>query len=149
MTLYDASVTVHVAAAIVGFGATYSYPVLQLLGERGDRRSLPFALEAITTISRWVAVPATTVVGVTGVYQLADGPYGLDDAWAAAGLALYLAVMAGAILYLAPRYGRAADAARAGDDDAYAAATRGIGVVGTLVVLAVLAIVALMVLKPG
>lgn len=91
--MYDASVTLHVLAALVGFGVTFSYPVLQLLGERGDRRNLPFALDAIGAISSRVAVPATTVVGITGVYQLADGPYGLDDAWAAVGFVLYLAVM--------------------------------------------------------
>ena len=48
--MYDLSVTLHVLAALVGFGVTYSYPVLQLLGERGDRRHLPFALDAITTL---------------------------------------------------------------------------------------------------
>ena len=147
--MYDVSVTIHVLAALVGFGVTSSYPVLQLLGERGDRRDLPFALDAITTISRRVAVPATAVVGVTGIYQLADGPYGLDDAWASAGLALYLAVMGVAIGYLAPHYGRAAEAARRGDADAYASAIRGVTVVGPFVVAAVLAIVVLMVVKPG
>jgi uncharacterized membrane protein len=147
--MYDLSVTVHVLAAIVGFGVTYSYPVLQLLGERGDRRNLPFALDAITTISRRVAVPATVVVGITGVYQLAAGPYGLDDAWASIGLVLYLAVMAVATGYLAPRYGRAADAARRGDAEEYASLIRGVNGVGAFVVAAVLAIVVLMVLKPG
>jgi uncharacterized membrane protein len=147
--VYDLSVTMHVVAALVGFGVTYSYPVLQLVGERGDRRHLPFALDAITTISRQVAVPATTIVGITGVYQLADGPYGLGDAWAAAGLVLYLAVMAVATGYLAPRYGRAADAARRNDQAEYAALIRGVNVVGAFVVVAVLAVVVLMVLKPG
>lgn len=147
--MYDASVTLHVLAALVGFGVTFSYPVLQLLGERGDRRHLPFALDAIGTISSRVAVPATTVVGITGVYQLADGPYGLDDAWATAGLVLYVAVMAVATGYLAPRYGRAAEGARRDDADAYAAAMRGVNVVGPLVAVAVLAIVVLMVLKPS
>jgi uncharacterized membrane protein len=147
--VYDLSVTIHVVAALVGFGVTYSYPVLQLVGERGDRRHLPFALDAITTISRQVAVPATTIVGITGVYQLADGPYGLGDAWAAAGLVLYLAVMAVATGYLAPRYGRAADAARRNDQAEYAALIRGVNVVGAFVVVAVLAVVVLMVLKPG
>ena len=147
--MYDASVTLHVLAALVGFGVTYSYPVLQLLGERGDRRHLPFALDAITILSSRVAVPATAIVGVTGVYQLAAGPYGLDDAWATAGLVLYVAVMAVATGYLAPRYGRAAEAARRGDADAYAAAVRGVNVAGPLVVVAVLAIVVLMVLKPS
>jgi uncharacterized membrane protein len=147
--MYDASVALHVAAAIVGFGATYSYPVLQLLGERGDRRHLPFALDAILTISSRVAVPATTVVGITGVYQLADGPYGLDDIWASLGLALYLVVMAVAILLLAPAYRRAAVAARLNDDAGYAAAMRRVRIAGPLVALAVLVIVALMVLKPS
>jgi hypothetical protein len=147
--MYDASVALHVAAAIVGFGATYSYPVLQLLGERGDRRHLPFALDAIRTISSRVAVPATTVVGITGVYQLADGPYGLGDLWASIGLALYLAVMVVAILLLAPAYGRAAVAARLHDDAGYATAMRSVKLAGPLVALTVPAIVALMVLKPS
>jgi len=147
--VYDASVALHVAAAVVGFGATYSYPVLQLLGERGDRRHLPFALDAILTISTRVAVPATAVVGVTGVYQLAAGPYGLRDLWASVGLALYLAVMAVAILYLAPAYRRAAVAARLRDEAGYAAARRRVSVAGPLVAVAVLTIVVLMVLKPS
>ena len=147
--MYDLSVTVHVLAALVGFGVTYSYPVLQLLGERGDRRHLPFALGAITTLSSRVAVPATTVVGLTGVYQLADGPYGLGDAWAAGALVLYLGVMAVAVGYLAPRYRSAAEAAGRSDGEGYAAAIRGVNRVGPFVAAAVLATVVLMVLKPG
>jgi uncharacterized membrane protein len=147
--VYDLSVTLHVLAAIVGFGVTFSYPVLQLLGERGDRRHLPFALDAITTLSGRVAVPATAVVGLTGIYQLVDGPYGLHDAWATAGLVLYLTVMVVAAGYLAPRYRRAADAARRGDPLGYDAAMRSVNIVGTFVVAAVLATVVLMVLKPS
>jgi uncharacterized membrane protein len=147
--VYDLSVSLHVLSAIVGFGVTFSYPVLQVLGERGDRRHLPFALDAITTLSSRVAVPATAIVGVTGIYQLADGPYGLDDAWATSGLVLYLAVMGVAAGYLAPRYGRAAGAARRGDETTYDTNMRGVNVVGPFVVAAVIAIVALMVLKPS
>jgi uncharacterized membrane protein len=147
--VYDASVAIHVAAALVGFGATFSYPVLQLLGERGDRRHLAFALAAIAAISRYVAVPATLVVGATGIFQVADGPYSLHDRWVVLGLALYLGVMAVAIGFLAPRYRRAGAAAAAGDATAYRTAIRGVTVVGPLVALAVLAIVFLMELKPA
>ena len=147
--MYDLSVTLHVVAAIVGFGVTFSYPVLQVLGERGDRRHLAFALDAITTLSSRVAVPATAVVGVTGVYQLADGPYGIDEAWAISGLVLYLGVMAVAAGYLAPRYRRAAGAARRGDATAYNESMRGVNIAGILVVAAVIATVVLMVLKPS
>jgi uncharacterized membrane protein len=154
--MYQASVAAHVAAAVVGFGATFSYPVIQVVAERRDPRALPTALASILAISRWIAVPATLVVGATGAYQVASGPYDLGDAWLVAGIALYLAVMLVAVGYLAPRYRRAERAARAivdaGSVDPspeYRAATRGVNVVGPVVAAAVLAIVVLMELKPA
>ena len=142
--MYDASVAIHVVAAIVGFGATFTYPVIQLVGERSERRS--FALETILAISRWIAVPATIVVGITGVYQATSGPYGFDDGWVAIGFGLYLAVMALAILYLAPAYRRALRAEHAAE---YDAAMSGPNVIGPFLSAAIVAIAVLMVLKPG
>jgi len=147
--VYDASVSIHVAAALVGFGVTFSYPVIQLVAERQGAEALVVGLDAILAISRWVAVPATLLVGVTGLFQLADGPYSLEDAWLAASLGLYLAVMAVAVLYLAPAYRRAGEAARAGSADDYRVAVRGTKLVGPLVAAAVLATAVLMEVKPG
>lgn len=158
--MYDLSVAVHVAAAVVGFGATFSYPVIQLVAERADRRALPFAMKAILAISKFVALPATLLVGATGIYQLAAGPYTLADAWLAAGVTLYVGVMVVSLLYLAPSYRRAErEAVRmldgASDGEAielsqgYRAATLGPAIVGPVVAAAVLATVALMELKPG
>jgi uncharacterized membrane protein len=147
--VYDASVAIHVVAALVGFGVTFSYPVIQLVAERHGPEALGFGLDAILAISRWVAVPATLVVGVTGIFQLADGPYSLSDGWLAASLGLYVAVMVVAVVYLAPAYRRAGDAARAGSAADYRAAIRGTKVVGPLVAAAVLAIAVLMEVKPG
>jgi uncharacterized membrane protein len=149
--VYDASVAIHVAAAIVGFGATFSYPVIQIVAELRDPDSLPLAMDTILAVSRWVAVPATLVVGATGAYQAAAGPYDFGDAWLATGAALYVAVMLVSILYLAPAYRRARDAARAtaGRSDEYKAAIRGVSIVGPLVAAAVVAIAVLMELKPA
>jgi uncharacterized membrane protein len=144
--VYDASLALHVVAAVIGFGATFSYPVIQLVAERQSPPALPFGITAILAISRYVAVPATLVVGATGLYQLADGPYGLGDGWAATGLALYVAVMLVSTLYLVPCYRRAERAEPL--SPAYRAAMRGPAVVGPLVALAVLTTVVLMVLKP-
>jgi uncharacterized membrane protein len=118
--------------------------VIQIVGERHGARA--FAMDAILAISTWVAVPATVVVGATGIYQLAAGPYGLRDAWLVTGLALYLAIMVVAIAYLAPCYRRARDAE---DAAAYAAALRGVNVVGPFVAVAVIAVAVLMVVKPS
>jgi len=42
--VYDASVAIHVVAAILGFGVTFSYPVIQFAAERRG-------LEALTVVS--------------------------------------------------------------------------------------------------
>jgi uncharacterized membrane protein len=158
--VYDAVVAAHVLAAIVGFGATFTYPVIQFVAERHDRRSLPLALTTILTISRFVAVPATTLVGLTGIYQVASGPYRLSDAWVAVGLGLYLVVMALGIAYLAPAYRTAEREARAMVDGpssgrtvelspGYRAAMRGPRIVGPAVAAAILTAAVIMEIKPG
>jgi uncharacterized membrane protein len=152
--MYEASVATHVVAAIIGFGATFAYPVIQLVAERREPAALPFAMDAILAISRLIAVPAALLVGATGIYQLLDGPYDLSDAWLAAGGGLYLAVIAAAVFYLAPSYRRARDAARAAAASnrvapEYLAAIRGTRIVGPLVAAAIVAIAVLMEVKPG
>ena len=147
--MYDASIAIHVVAAIVGFGATFSYPVIQLVAERRGLGAAATGLETILTISRCVAVPAALVVGVTGVYQLVDGPYSFDDAWLGVSFTLYLAVMGVATAYLAPAYGRARDAAARGSSAEYEAAIRGTRIVGPVVAAAIVTIAVLMEVKPG
>ncbi len=142
--MYEASVAVHVVAAIVGFGATFTYPVLQLYGER--RGTEPFAMGAVLAISRWVAVPATTVVGVTGVYQVADGPYSFREAWVAGGAALYAFAMVAGVLVLAPAYKRAQQAR---SPQEYRAAVRVVTLLGPLVAAAIVATAVLMEVKPA
>ena len=142
--MYEASVAVHVVASIVGFGATFTYPVLQLYGDR--RGAQPFAVGAVLAISRWVAVPATTIVGLTGVYQVADGPYGFSEPWVAAGAALYAFAMVAGVFVLAPAYKRA-QLARSPQE--YRAAVRVPTVLGPFVAAAIVATAVLMEVKPA
>jgi uncharacterized membrane protein len=156
VSLYDVSVAVHVGAAVAGFGPTFAYPVVQLAAERRDPAALPFALSAILRISRTLAVPGAVVVGLTGAYQVAEGPWSIGrDAWLAAGVALYLAVFATALGYLVPALRRAEAEARrmaaAGErtlSPEYERIVRGLKLAGAAVGAGVLAIVALMELKP-
>jgi uncharacterized membrane protein len=160
LPLYDISVAIHVTAAIVGFGATFTYPVIQIVAEQTNRHALPFAMAAIVAISRWVAVPATVVVGATGFYQLGAGPYGLDDLWLVLGLVLYLIVMGTGIFVLAPAYRRAEEEARrlveaTGPSEPiylspeYRASLRPVNVLGPFVSAAIVATAVLMVVKPA
>jgi uncharacterized membrane protein len=147
--VYDASVAVHLVAAIVGFGVTFSYPVIQLVSERRGLETAAAGLDAVLAISRRVALPAALVVGATGVYQLVDGPYSLADAWLAVSVGLYLTVMAVAVAYLAPAYARARDAASRGSPRDYEAAIRDTKLIGPFVAGAIVAIAVLMEIKPG
>ncbi|HEX8743800.1 MAG TPA: DUF2269 family protein [Thermoleophilaceae bacterium] len=146
---YDVSVAIHVAAAVVGFGPTFAYPFIQLAAERGDPDRLPFALGVVLAISSRLAVPGALVVGATGVYQVADGPHDLGEAWLAVGAVLYAAVFVAAVAFLAPALRRARAAAERGDRAGYRRAIAGAKAVGAGVAAAVLAIVFLMELKPG
>lgn len=135
--MYELVVAVHVLAAIVGFGAVFTYPLVE--------RAAGHA--AVLSISRRLAVPGALVVGATGVYQVADGPYALGDTWLALGVALYVVVMLVAVTVLAPAYRRAAETARGSDERRRAEARISLG--GPPLALAVAAIVVLMVMKPG
>jgi uncharacterized membrane protein len=152
--VYTASVAIHVVAAIVGFGATFTYPVIQLVAERHHPDGLQAAMGAILGISRWLAVPATTVVGITGAFQVADGPYELGDTWVSTGVALYAFVMVVGVFVLAPAYKRAERvlADPAGDDaerlSEYRRALRLPTVVGPVVSAAIVATAVIMEVKP-
>lgn len=152
--MYTTSVAIHVVAAIVGFGATFTYPVIQLVAERHHPGSLRAAMGTILAVSRWLAVPATTVVGITGAFQVADGPYELGDAWVSIAVVLYAFVMVVGIFVLAPAYKRAQqvlgdtkddDASRMGD---YRKALRLPTLLGPVVAAAIVATAVLMEVKP-
>ena len=87
-------------AAIVAFGPLFAFPLFISITERRDRLSLPVVLRAVNRSERMLVVPATAVVGFTGVYQAIDGPFSFDDdPWMTIGFALYLLVF-GLLVFL-------------------------------------------------
>lgn len=159
MDLEHLLVAVHVLAAVIGFGATFAYPAIQLLAERSAPQHLPFALAAILRISRTVAVPGATIVGATGLVRALTGPYSFErDGWLALSVPLYVAVFAAALLVLTPDLRRAqAEAermvARAGDgkpviSGEYRRLATRMRIVGGLVGAGVISLVLLMELRP-
>ena len=121
--VYDISVAVHVMATIVAFGPLFAFPLFISITERRDRLSLPVVLRAVNRTERAIVVPATAVVGFTGVYAAIDGPFSFDDdLWMSIGFALYLIVFALIVFLVEPLRARAADEAdraleEADDDD--------------------------------
>ena len=90
---YDASVAIHVMAAIVAFGPLFAFPLFISVTERRDLLSLPVVLRAVNRTERAIVVPVGALVGFTGVYLAIDGPYTFDDdVWMTIGFVLYLLV---------------------------------------------------------
>ena len=99
-------------AAIVAFGPLFAFPLFISVTERRDRLSLPVVLRAVNRTERAIVVPATAVVGFTGVYEAIDGPYSFDDdLWMSIGFILYLVVFALVVFLIEPQRARAADEA--------------------------------------
>jgi hypothetical protein len=160
--VYDISVAVHVMAAIVAFGPLFAFPLFISVTERRDRLSLPVVLRAVNRTERAIVVPATAVVGFTGVYAAIDGPFSFDDdMWMSVGFVLYLLVFGALVFLVEPLRARAAEEAdraleEADEDDhdlelteAYRARMRLPNALMPAIWVVVLFIVYLMEVRPG
>ena len=110
-------------AVVVAFGPLFVVPLFISVAERRDPLSLPVVLRAVNRAERAIVVPATALVGFTGVYQAIDGPFEFDrDEWMTIGFVLYLAIFGLLVFLVEPRRAQAADEAdrfleEAGDDE--------------------------------
>ena len=160
VTTYDVSVALHVMAVMVGFGAPFAFPVIQMTAERHFPRQLPFAWNVILKTERGIATPLTTIVGLTGIYQWQHANWDMgENQWLGIGFGLYLLIFVFALTILRRSEHAALDAAEkmvagapaSGDielSDEYRQATRVVRLSGPVLALTTLFIVYLMVVKP-
>src|SRR4051812_2763533 len=160
ITAYNVSVFIHIAAVVVGFGATYALSLTFPIAMRVDPRHLPYVHELAGAVSRFMATPALVVVILTGFYQVSKGDWDFGDFWIVGTLviAIVLGGLGGA--YFSPsdrRLGamvtRELEAFPPGTEvklsDEYQRGARMQGMVGALAGFLVLLAVFLMVTKPG
>jgi hypothetical protein len=162
VTLYQVSVAAHVAAAIIAFGPTFAFPVIQMTAEKAYPRALPFAWRALKKISHGMVYPLAVVVGLTGAYQWSDGHWSIghgDNQWLAIGAGLYVLAFITSLIVFLPMDSKAIAAADqmvadAGPDgevtlsEEYLRITKPAAIVGPILSLTVLVIVFLMETKP-
>jgi uncharacterized membrane protein len=154
VTAYNVSVFIHVAAVVVGFGATFAESVLFPVAMKLDRRHLPYVHQVQLTINRYFANPALLVIIVTGFYQVSKGNWSLGDFWISATLAI--AIIVGGIngAYFIPADRRLGAMVtrelEAGGDlsEEYQRRARAEGMVGALTGFLIIVAIFLMVTKP-
>ena len=151
---YDISVFVHVAAVVIGFGATFAEAIMFPVAMQAGPQHLPYVHRLQLAINQRMATPALGLIILTGVYQTVDR-WEFSDFWISATfvIALVLGALNGA--YFVPSDRRLAplverDLAETGaPSEAYLAQAKRQGMIGGLAGVLVLAAIFLMVTKPG
>ena len=151
---YDISVFVHVAAVVVGFGATFAEAIMLPVAMKTGAQHLPYVHRLQLAINQRMATPALALIIITGIYQTADR-WEFGDFWLSATflIALILGGLIGAYFIpsdrrLAPMVER--DMAEGGvPSEAYLAQAKRQGMFGALAGVLVLVAIFLMVTKPG
>lgn len=155
VTAYEVSVFIHVTAVVVGFGATFAESVMFPVAMKLDRRHLPYVHAVQLAINRFLALPATAVIVVTGFYQVADGNWSLGDFWISATLGIVVVLVFLNLLYFIPADQRLQpmvirELESGGDlSEEYQRRARAEGIMGAVAGLLVVAAIFLMVAKPG
>jgi uncharacterized membrane protein len=94
--------SVHILAAIIGLGPTFSFAFLGIMSERQPAAARALQ-ETILLISTRLVIPVVVILGLSGVLLVANQH--LDFAknpWLGAGIILYVLVLAASIFYQVP-----------------------------------------------
>jgi uncharacterized membrane protein len=94
--------SVHILAAIIGLGPTFSFAFLGIMSERQPAAARALQ-ETILTISTRLVIPLVVILGLSGVLLIGNTHDNLSkNPWLGAGIVLYVIVLATAIFYQVP-----------------------------------------------
>lgn len=156
---YTVVLFLHIAAAVIAFGGTFAYPIVDMVIRRSDPRALPVWHDAQNAIGMKLITPGAILVLITGIYIAIDRWDEAGAFWFSAAGVIVIALLGLGHGFFAPtarkmaaqaRTDLAAGAADSGqlsaEYEALAARTRAVGILASLLVLTALL---LMVWKPG
>ena len=156
ISLYSISVWIHISAAVVGLGSTFALAVGFPLAQKLDARYMPFIHHLSAALNSRLAGPAMGLILITGIYQVADGPWSFGDPWISGTFVIVIALGALQGAYFTRTDRRlaamaekelAAGATTLSDD--YSKQAQREGSIGALAGLLIIAAVFLMVTKIG
>jgi uncharacterized membrane protein len=148
---YELWLFLHIAGTIVWLGGAVLAQVFGVLTQRA-RNPVESAAYGrnMGWVARWVFLPASVVVILTGAALTEDGNWGWDQPFVLVGLVGGLAIMAIAFSYVTPRLGRiGARIAADGPSPELAAEMNRLIWIARVLILALFVIVFMMVTKLG
>ena len=156
---YDVVLSLHIAAIVIAFGVTFTYPLTGIFVTREHPRFLPLLHAAQERIGRFIIAPAGTIALLAGVYLASDRDY-MGKIWVIVPLIILIGLLALGGAFFGPSEKRAAelagrDVAAAGPDGPvilspeYTAVAARIAKVGVLANVLILVAIFFMAAKPG
>lgn len=156
---YTLVLFLHIAAAVIAFGATFAFPIIDLTIRRVDLSALPVWHETQEQIGNKLITPGAIVVLLTGIYMAVDRWDDFGGFWFSAAGAIVIVLLGLGHGFFAPNGrkmraqaetdlagGAAGRGTMSAEYEALAARTRVVGIASSLLVLLALL---LMVWKPG
>lgn len=94
--------SVHILAAIIGLGPTFSFAFLGIMSEKQPAAARALQ-EAILVISTRLVIPLVVILGLSGILLISNTHVDLSkNPWLGAGIILYVLVLAASIFYQVP-----------------------------------------------
>lgn len=150
----------HIASAVIAFGATFAYPIIEMTLQKVDLRALPAWHEAQNQVGHKLITPGAILILLTGIYMVSTDRWNnVGGFWFGAAGAIVVILLGLGHGFFAPNARKRRDQARADLDagaaesgrmsDAYVTLSRKVMPVGMLSSALVLVALLLMVWKPG
>jgi hypothetical protein len=121
VSFYNLVLFVHISAAIIAFGVTFAYPLVDAALQRPDnRRHLVWWHGVQADVGRKLVTSAATVLLICGIYLAASGPFGFSWTFVTVGLVVVVVLLGLGGAFFAPNERKLAafaerDIAAAGD----------------------------------
>jgi hypothetical protein len=154
MSYLDLLLLLHVGAAIVGFGATFSFSVLgPLAANTGGPQGLGL-MKGIVKVAKTLVYPAIVIQPVTGALLIfeenLDNNF-MDQWWLWVSILVFAAAVFVALVRQTPTIEKMIELAESGraESPEFAALGKRAGMQGPLLAVMLLVIIFLMVVKPG
>jgi uncharacterized membrane protein len=111
ISFYNVVLFLHIAAVVLAFGVTFSFPIVLGFARRRYERHMSFYHRVQALIGSRLIGPLGGVVLLAGVYLAIKGPYDFGDPWIGTALLLLIIILGVGGGYMGPREERLADMA--------------------------------------
>lgn len=108
---YDVVLFFHILAVVLAFGPTFAYGLFIAIAQREGGVGVPAVGRSIVTWDRIAGTLGMTVILISGLYLVGDGPWDFSDFFVSWGFVAILVIFGLVHGYLGPRTRRAVELA--------------------------------------